>query len=106
HNITLEHDNIPWITPLLGRARSRIVLPRLQAHILNVICMLHKSDEPSRRRAFLERYHLVEAYNALDMHSYEAIIEPADGSNEALGRQNWLKRQNNIRSGMMIWVSS
>ncbi|PVI04243.1 hypothetical protein DM02DRAFT_519122 [Periconia macrospinosa] len=77
-------------------------LQMLQAGILNVACMMHSDKKALVESAFVERHYLVEACHSMELISQD----PERSSTQQHGQEfmkNWILRESQIRTGMMIW---
>jgi hypothetical protein len=91
-----------------ARQPSSTRIQTLQAGILTVMCMLHSGKRAYMDSAFLDRHYLVEACNKLGLLSprsrTDAITPKA--AVQADATSVWARRESEIRTGMMIWVST
>jgi hypothetical protein len=82
-------------------------LQMLQSGILNVICLLHSGKRTLVARALVERHYLVEACQSLELICNSSVddgLRDLSVSNGQEFHRRWLKRESEIRTGMMIWL--
>jgi hypothetical protein len=81
----------------------------LQAGVLNVLLLQHSGKKTLIERAFIERHYLVEACHSLGLVSSKPVVEHTAGAPDRTSQdvvRQWLKRETEIRTGLMIWVGS
>jgi hypothetical protein len=107
YGLSVEEDESALFNP--GTASTRSKSPRIQiiqAGILAIMCMLHCGKQVYMERALIERHYLVEAcnsFNLLPATSTSSAVE-SDVQTQSDSFREWVKREYDIRSGMMIWV--
>lgn len=104
-----QDPSVPFIpgNHSMARQTSNTRIQTLQAGILAVMCMLHSGKKAYTDAAFLDRHYLVEACNKLGLLSQRA--RTGGVTPETVSRADatgvWARRESEIRTGMMIWVT-
>lgn len=79
------------------------LLPLIQAKVLHLLCMLHRSMPYISQGAAFERAHLVQWCLYLNLVPDSVGVSASRTGSEDI--QQWTKAQSSLRTGMMIWVS-
>ena len=96
-------DTTPFAPGQSIRGQSRPRLQTVQARILAVTCMLHSGRKTLMDSALVDRQYLVEACGSLGLLSLSAESKAASLAQRKSG--DWLPREDDTRTGIMIWVS-
>jgi hypothetical protein len=107
YGLRAEEDDSALFNP--GMASTRAKSPRIQiiqAGILAIMCMLHCGKQAYMDRALVERHYLVEACNSFNLLSTTSTLSAvaSDVQPQSDLFREWVKKEFEIRSGMMIWV--
>jgi len=106
YGFCLEH-NAPTCTDIFlpgEKSQASPNLATLQAGILNVLLLQHSGGKMDMDRALIDRHYLVEACYLLGLISAKPVTEHNRSIESQDLAQQWLERETEIRTGLMIWV--
>ncbi|KAL2127903.1 hypothetical protein VTI74DRAFT_10002 [Chaetomium olivicolor] len=103
HSTQEQLEGRAWNLMLDEPGMSQLDLPTLQALILNVIRKLHSGKKALAKSALLERYYLVTECTRMRLLSSAAHETSLSLTGDARVLA-WLRKQSQLRAGMMIWL--
>lgn len=107
YGANLSDDDTPYLPGDSSTTPASPSIYTLKAGILNTICMLHSGKKSQVERAFLDRHYLMEAcHSSRLLSAVSPTMSFTDQSDKEEAISAFLKRESEVRTGMMIWVRS